>query len=88
MIIADLHAFRAFFRGLRYRWTDGGLKPTAIRIRCADSFYLRGSITPGSWTTLDCIEGRAFHGVSSFATAAETDTVIARIRPAPPRKTE
>lgn len=82
-IIADLHAYRAFFRGppdidgLTEGWNQRHITDFAAPIR----FYLRGfEYTRQLDYFIDCIEGRASPGVSSFATAAETDTVIARIR--------
>ena len=82
-IIADLHTYQAFFReppnvdGLTEGWNQRYITDFATPIR----FYLRGyEFTRQLDYFVDCIEGRASPGVSSFATAWETDTVIARIR--------
>jgi predicted dehydrogenase len=82
-IIADLHSYRVFFRsppaleGFTDGWNQRYITDFVKPVR----FYLRGfEFTRQLDYFIDCIEGKASSGVSSFASALETDTAIARIR--------
>jgi len=82
-IIADMHAYKVFFRyeptteGFSMGWNQRYITDFAEPVR----FYLRGfEFTRQLDYFIDCILGRSQCGVSSFASALETDTVIARIR--------
>jgi predicted dehydrogenase len=82
-IIADLHSYRVFFRtppaleGFTDGWNQRHITDFVDPIR----FYLRGyEFTRQLDYFIDCIQGTASCGVSSFANALETDTVIASIR--------
>jgi predicted dehydrogenase len=82
-IIADLHSYRVFFRappsleGFTDGWNQRHITDFVKPIR----FYLRGfEFTRQLDYFVDCIEGKASPGMSSFASAMETDVVIASIR--------
>ena len=82
-IIADMHAYKVFFRyepsidGFSTGWNERYVTEFAKPVR----FYLRGfEFTRQLDHFVDCVLGRDQGAASSFASALETDTVIARIR--------
>jgi len=82
-IVADLHAYKIFFRtrpqvdGFSQGWNERYVTDFAEPCR----FYLRGfEFTRQLDHFVDCICGRQQGGIASFAQGLETDSVIAQIR--------
>jgi len=82
-LIADSHSYKAFFTqkptfdGFVAGWNQRHITDFAKPVR----FYLRGfEFTRQLDYFVDCMQGKSQCGVSSFASALETDRVIARIR--------
>jgi predicted dehydrogenase len=82
-IVADLHAYKAFFRahpkinGFSQGWNEKYITDFVQPCR----FYLRGfEFTRQLDHFIDCIAGRQRCGIASFAEGLRTDSLIARIR--------